>query len=376
MTPQRFARIIVKALILFVLFDIFQAAVHLDRRVESLSIYRYLVPPLSRIDIMRDYPTPVMWRLRPLLDAHQIALPKKPDEYRVAVLGDSGTFGMFTPSRQAIPGQMTALHAQLPGGTVVAYNLAYQTPNTLKDVLLLHHLLGDHVDAVVWFVTLYDLAADQPPPARHFIHIIIRVNADELPALCREYGINTWETRELLRPLPEYRRSIIFTGARYRDYFLLLARSFLDRFAGGDPTESFRPKRPWIGGEPLPAEPLFREVSPNDPPMPNSRWTTLLAGVRMAKEKNIPVLVVNEPMFIASGPHADHEYNSFYGKKIYDRYRAALARFCRENRLNCLDLWNAVPPGEMDDTPEHYTPAGNARIAAAVVARLREMAEK
>lgn len=370
MTGRLFARIAVKAAALLLLFDVIQAAAHLDRRLESLSLYRRLTPAAARIDIPRDYPTAVAWRLDPLLDAHAIGRPKGRDEYRVAVLGDSGTFDYFSAARDAVPGQMTRLGRSVAGRSLRAYNLAYQTPNTLKDLLILEHALKKQPDAIVWFVTLYDLARDAPSPYRPDVHLIIRENADELAGLEQTYGVRTWETRELAGPGGWWRRSILFRGARYRDYALLLARSLLDALTPGDPSDSRLPERPWVGSQPLPDTPLFRDLGPNDPPMPNARWQSLLAGGAMARASGVRLVIVNDPIFIATGRNADRLYNAFYSRNVFDRYRAALGAFCREGGLECLDLWNLVPAGEFGNTPQHYRPEGNARIARAVVDHL------
>ncbi len=368
-------RIVAKALVLLVVFDVLQASVHLGKKVENLSFYRHLVPPLSRLDILRDYPSQVMWPLEPLLDAHEIGRKKRPDEFRVAVLGDSGSFDLFSPSRDAIPGQIDRIGETLRGRRVRAYNLSYHTPNTLKDLVVESHALRRDPDAIVWFVTLYDLAEDAPPPFRHFLHLILRANDDDVCELAAKYGISTWEIRQMrCGDRPWWRESLwLDGGGRYRDFAILLARGVLDALVPGDPSDSYMARRPWIGLMPLPAAPLFADRGPNDPPMPNARWTTLEAGKRMAAERGVPLLVVNDPIFRASGPFSGREYNSFYARAIYDRYRIALADYCRGRGIPLLDLWDALPPGEFDNTPQHYLPEGNARIARLVVGRLQEM---
>ena len=374
MTRGYYFRVVGKAVALFIFFDVLQAATHLDRRLESLSMYRHMVPPMARLDIMRDYPTPVMWRLEPLLDAHAIGRPKPPDEFRIAVLGDSGSFDLFSPARDAIPGQMTRLGAAIGGRKLHAYNLSYQTPNPLKDLVVLEHALRRSPDAVVWFVTLYDLAADAPPPFRPDVHLVLRVNRDDVRTLAARFSISTWETRELFgKPDRWWRRSILFQGDRYRDWALLVARGALDAVTPGDPSDTWRARRPWIGSAALPEQPLFRDLGPNDPPMPNARWKTLEAGKALADERRVPLLLVNDPIFRASGPRSDREYNSYYGRAIYDRYRAVLARYCAERGIALLDLWDFLAPREFGDTPQHYLPGANARIARAVTDRLEEM---
>jgi hypothetical protein len=374
--PTRvYFRIVAKALAILVAFDLLQASFRLERKVENLSLYRRLVPPLSRLDILRDYPSQVMWPLEPLLDAHEIGRRKQPGEYRVAVLGDSGSFDLFSPSRDAIPGQMSRIGETVRGRRVRAYNLSYHTPNTLKDLVVERHALRRDPDAIVWFVTLYDLAEDAPPPFRHFVHLILRANDDDVCELAANYGISTWEIRQMrCGERPWWRESLwLDGGGRYRDLAILLARAGLDALVPGDPSDSYLARKPWIGSMPLPESPLFADRGANDPPMPNSRWKALEAGARMAAGQGVPLLVVNDPIFLASGPLSGREYNSFYARTIYDRYRVALAEYCRIRGIPLLDLWNALPPGEFDNTPQHYRPEGSARIARLVVGKLREM---
>ena len=49
-SPRVALRIAFKAVALLLAVDLLQASLHLERRVENLSIYRFLVPPLSRTE--------------------------------------------------------------------------------------------------------------------------------------------------------------------------------------------------------------------------------------------------------------------------------------------------------------------------------------
>ena len=356
MTRGFFVRVAGKALVLFLLFDGMQAAVGLPGRLERLSIYRHLVPPLARMDIMRDYPSPVMWRLEPL--------PRGFGVFRSRLAGGRRHPGAHVGARHGNPGRR-----------LLAYNLSYQTPNPLKDLVVEEHALKREPDAIVWFVTLYDLASDAPPPFRENVHLLLRVNRDDLRALADRFSLSTWETRRLFAaPEPVWRRSILFTGERYRDFALLVARGALDALTPGDPSDTFRPRRPWIGAQPLAPKPLFDESGGGEPAMPNARWGALAAGKALADARGVPLLLVNDPIFRATGPGSEREYNSFYGRRIYDRYRSTLSRYCAAKGIALLDLWDFLRPEEFGDTPQHYLPAANARVAGAVNAELQRIA--
>jgi nucleotide-binding universal stress UspA family protein len=83
----------------------------------------------------------------------------------------------------------------------------------------------------------------------------------------------------------------------------------LDALVPGDPSDSFMPRKPWIGGYPLPEAPLFSDRGENDPPMPNARWGTLAAGERMASDAGVPLLVVNDPLLLEASVIASGRSN-------------------------------------------------------------------
>jgi hypothetical protein len=86
------------------------------------------------------------------------------------------------------------------------------------------------------------------------------------------------------------------------------------------------------------------------------------AGAGLAGD--LPVLIVNEPMFISDGQNSDLRYNSWVPRWAYDGYRALLNQRARGARWAYLDLWDAVAPGEFTDSPVHLSAAGNAALAA------------
>jgi hypothetical protein len=91
-------------------------------------------------------------------------------------------------------------------------------------------------------------------------------------------------------------------------------------------------------------------------------YDALAAGVDMAGD--VPLLIVNEPMFISSGRNSDLRYNSFYPRWAYDQYRKLLQETAAANNWRYLDLWDSIPPGEFSDTPVHLTPVGSRQMSA------------
>jgi hypothetical protein len=91
----------------------------------------------------------------------------------------------------------------------------------------------------------------------------------------------------------------------------------------------------------------------------------LAAGIKMAGD--VPILIVNEPMFVSNGRNSDLRYNSFYPRWAYDAYRELLTATAESNHWLYLDLWNNIPPDEFTDSPVHLTPEGNVLLAEKIM---------
>jgi hypothetical protein len=373
-SPRQFLRVLLKALVLLIIFDVLQMALGLGNALDRWSIYRAFTPPTMRLGLAEQIGDPAWWRLNVLLDAHEIAQPKAPDEYRVVFLGDSSTFCLYCRAGEAIPKDVTDLGVTIDGKRVRGYNLAYPGPDWLKDILILKHALHYQPDAIVWLVTAKG-SSNQPTPAQPDAHLFTRINADELPELQRRYGFNTWETRHYAAADAWYQSSIWLRGGRIRDWLVLLARTL--RNAALYPDDD-RTKQYLLPGEPVTQRPIRNpaEITSDQPgygTLPNDRWDLLLVGQRMAQEAGIPLLIVNEPIYLASGLHSDVNYNSDYERAVYDRFRNAMTSFTREHRLRYLDLWNHLPPEEFSNTALHYNLPGNIHIAEEIAAELQKM---
>ena len=106
---------------------------------------------------------------------------------------------------------------------------------------------------------------------------------------------------------------------------------------------------------PLRAVDLDPDVSWNDIPEPvplNGDLLTLdaiEAGLALAGE--VPVLIVNEPIFISDGQNSHLRYNAWYPRWAYDGYRELLRGVAVERDWVYIDLWDSISPSEFTDSP-------------------------
>jgi hypothetical protein len=363
-SPRQLLRVFAKALILLIVFDVLQLALGLMPAIDHWSIYRAFTPPTSRLGLALQIGDPAWWTLDPLLDAHEIAQPKAPDEFRVIMLGDSATFCLYCPTRESIPQALTDLDATINGKQVRAYNLAYPGSDWLKDILILQHALKYQPDAIVWLVTAKG-SGDQPLPQEPEAHLITRLNAAELPALARDYNLDTWDIQRYTAAAVWYQQSIWTHGGRLRDWLVLLARTVRSALLqpGKDLTDQYLLPGPPVTSQPIRPVAEINSSLPGYNVMPNRQWELLRAGAQMAREADVPLVIVNEPIYIGSGENSDVNYNSFYERALYDRFRAALTDFVAQHEVPYLDLWNTLPAEDFSNTSLHYNAEGNRRVA-------------
>jgi len=191
--------------------------------------------------------------------------------------------------------------------------------------------------------------------------------------LQRRYDFNVWEMAQFADADAWYQSSILAKGGRIRDWINLLARTL--RSALINPSRDLT-REYLLPGEPVTQQPIkfpaeITSELPGYGTLPNSRWDLLLTGQRMAQEAGVPLLLVNEPIYIASGPHSDVNYNSDYERAVYDRFRNALTTFTQDHQLRYLDLWNHLPPEEFSNTALHYNLQGNIHIAREIMQELQ-----
>src|SRR5690606_26249511 len=103
-------------------------------------------------------------------------------------------------------------------------------------------------------------------------------------------------------------------------------------------------------------------------------FDVIAAGV--ARAGDVPVLLVNEPTFIADGENSDLRYNFWYPRWAYDAYRDLYVAQTEAHGWRYLDLWDSIAPDEFTDSPVHLTPAGTRQLAEIIGAEVRAMSNE
>lgn len=353
-------RVLLKALLLFALVNATFAAACPLEALGRLSLYNAVFPGRARLPYgevpSADYNL-TLNNLPAMFAAHALARPKAADEYRVVLIGDSGTWGWFLANADTLAGQLNALDLRADDGRrVVVYNLGYPVMSLTKDLLLLDSALAHDADLVLWPVTLQSFAR-----GRQLDHPLLQQNAGRVRALIDRYGLalDPADPRLVTRgPLQETlvaRRRDLADLLRLQALGLAWAATGIDQDIPADVPTRRRD---------LDADESWLDVAAPRPLTEDDlAFDVLRAGIARADTAGVPLLLLNEPIYISDGANSDIRYNTFYPRWAYDDYRAQLAAAAGSAGWRYLDLWDAIPPAEFTDTPVHLTPAGTRLLA-------------
>src|ERR1051325_4082466 len=131
------ARILIKAVCLFVVLDILYALI--APQVSSISGYNSIFPGRTRLPFgTRGDPYSVtVDDVDIMFASHLISAPKLSHEYRVVLLGDSSVWGEGLGAHEVISEQWNKLNAPCDKKIIRAYDLGYPHPSLMKDLVIL-----------------------------------------------------------------------------------------------------------------------------------------------------------------------------------------------------------------------------------------------
>ena len=375
-----FLRLLLKAAGLFLLLNLLFAWFLPLEKLGAISLYNTILPGRGRLpygEIPAASYSLSLNNIPAMLASHEIAQAAAEDVFRVLVIGDSGTWGWLLENDDALAGQINALDlTSADGRPVVAYNLGYPIMALAKDLLLLDAAMCVDAatdadvclepDLVLWPVTLQSFPRDQQlqPP-------LVQENPDRMRALIAEYGLALDSDDGRFIDPGFWERTIVGQRRALADLLRLQLYSFSWAATGVDqayPDEiqlrksDFEPDISW--GD-------YEESLELDETL--LALDVLQAG--LARAGDVPVIIVNEPIYISEGQNSDLRYNAWYPRWAYDQYRDLLGATAAADGWTYLDLWDAIAPGEFTDSPVHLTPAGTRRLAELLAPAISDMAQ-
>jgi hypothetical protein len=365
------ARVLVITLVLFVSCNVIFALLNPMEALGHVSLYNVVLPGRERLpygeDSAKSYNLST-YNIPAMFASHVIARPKADDEFRVLVIGDSGTWGWLLDNKDTLAGQINTQNLHTADGKrVVAYNLGYPVLDLTKDLMILDEAMKYQPDLIVWPVTLESF-----PRAKQLFPSIVQNNAARVRSLIERYQLNL-DPNDPRFVAPDFLgRTIVGQRRSLADWLRLQVLGFSWAATGIDQAIPATIKLRQSDFEKDVSWQTFTQtttLTEND-----LAFDVLGAGMKMVGD--VPVLLINEPMFISRGQNSDLRYNSFYPRWAYDQFHAMLNDKAAANHWHTLDLWDSIAPDEFTDTPVHLTPNGMAQFAKAVGAEVVKMSNQ
>jgi hypothetical protein len=352
-------QLLLKILVLFAAFNVLYFVAQPLSALNHVTIYNWLVPGRTRLPF-GEYPAESynisVESIDQMLASHTIAAPKAADEYRVVMLGDSSIWGYLLQPDQTQTACLNNLHLTTPSGLKVrVYNLGYPKLTVMKDFLILRHALAYKPDLIIWSTTLASLY-----PSDQLDFEVITAQHDELTAVVNQYHFKLYQWPLPAVKMPTWfdhtffgQRRELADWLRYQLYGLGWAATDIDhtvpKLVTPHPTD--------LGNsdQMLLVEPMLMHVSGDHKLLEQDLSLDIVkAGIQTAAESNIPVLLINEPMYRSNDSPV--RWNFYYPKWAYDSYRDVMKSVTAHEGWPYLDLWDAAPTDQFTDTDFHMTP--------------------
>lgn len=356
-------RVLLKAILLFIAANVIFAL--LDPPVGKISFYNSIFPGRLRFPYEEKpafyfvgYNAPIFEDFDAMFGSHVISKPKADGEFRVILLGDSATWGFGLRAEETLSEQINQLDLQTCDGRQIhAYNLGYPFSYPTRDLLILHKAMEYQPDMILWLITLSTLE-----PKVGETHFVLP-HAERYKQLAQDFDLNSSHFSQPVEEPSFWDRTIVGQRKRLKNIALAQAFGALWGATHIDDHQSLQPT-PEVPSSDL-AQDLRYEGRSTDEK--SELFKSLLTDVLSAAfgvAGHVPLVLVNEPIFVANGENHLVRYNGFYPRWAYDEYRQFMLEWTVDRDHPWLDYWDVIPPEDFADQYFHRRASGEQRLAA------------
>lgn len=353
MDTRFYRNVILKALLLFIIFNLLLVFLPVRVGNEQPSLYNNIFPGRERFPF-GEAPQQAynfsLYDLDAMFASHEVsARSGQKDEFRVFLLGDSSVWGTLLKPQETLAEQLNAAGLITDGQPLKFYNLGYPTISVTKDLMVLERAMRYQPDLIIWLTTLEAFPLDKQLASPLALNNPQRI----LPLISR------YNFLLQIEPSPDDFLSKSLWGKRraMADWIRLQLYGFMWAATGVDQFYDDYEPAAWD----LKADENYYEFSPPEIPNEYLLWQALPAALDIAGDT--PLWIVNEPIMISAGENSDIRYNFFYPRWAYDQYREQLAQQTDQLDILYVDAWDWIDPKEFTNSAIHLTPDGETVFA-------------
>jgi hypothetical protein len=366
-------RVLLKALFLFGALNVLFAL--LDPPVGKLTLYNSIVPGRLRFPYEEKpafyfvgYNAPIYEDFDAMFGTHIISQRKPVDEFRLILLGDSATWGFGLPADATLAEQINRLDLRTcDGRTIRAFNLGYPFSYLTRDLLIMDKAMEYQPDMFVWLITLSTL--EPKVGETHFI----APHAERFLQLAETYDLELSHFSPPLQKRTFWERTLVGQRDRLKNIFLMQALGVLWGATGIDDHLSLEPARE-IPGSDVSQDLAYEGRTPEQRGGVFDSLMTDVLSAAFGMARDVPLVLVNEPIFVAPGPNNLVRYNGYYPRWVYDEYRQFMLEWTENNTRSWLDYWDALPPQDFNDAFFHRRASGEQRFAGLLAPEIQRVA--
>ncbi|MCA0453217.1 MAG: SGNH/GDSL hydrolase family protein [Chloroflexi bacterium] len=347
-------RVFIKAIVLFIAANLIFAIVDPIPLIGQISIYNLFVPGRERLpygESSAAYNLSLN-SLEAMFSSHTVSRKKADNEFRVLVMGDSSVWGVLLDNLDTLTGKLNAASLDIRGKQAEFYNLGHPIMSATKDLMLMDYGMRYQPDLIMWLVTLESL-----PYPKQIEAPLVQNNAARVQPLIERYQLqlDVNDARFVQRDF--WGRTLVGQRRALADWWRLQLYGINWAATGIDQLyKDYEPR-----SNDLDTDISWQGFTEANELKENTLATDIIkAGTQVVGD--IPLIIVNEPIFVADGVNSDLRYNFWYPKWAYDRYRAIMQELAAQNGWHYIDLWDAISPSEFTDSPVHLTPQGSAQL--------------
>ena len=353
MDTRFYRNVLLKALLLFVIFNLLLAFLPPSTGKDQLSLYNNLVPGRQRFpfgEAPKQSYNFSLYDLDAMFSSHEVsARAKHKDEFRVFLLGDSSVWGTLLKPEETLAGRLNAAGLSCQGVPVKFYNLGYPTISLTKDLMVLERAMHYDPNLIIWLTTL-----EAFPLEKQLASPLALNNPERIQPLVERYNlpleVTPLDKDFWSRTLWGQRRSLA-DWVRLQVYGVMWAATGIDQYY-----DEYDPAA-WD----LETDQNYYDFTPPNLPNEHLLWQALPSVLDIAGD--VPLWIVNEPIMISAGENSDIRYNFFYPRWAYDQYRAELTQRAQRFAIPLIDAWDWIDPHEFTNSAIHLTPAGEHTFA-------------